>query len=45
MCTSLDQTNNLDLATIHHMLERVETEVQRFHAHLPEEIAIKPAAL
>jgi|SRR5712692_9488747 hypothetical protein len=35
----------LDPASIRHVLERVETEVRILHAHLPEEIQIKRAAL
>ena len=34
-----------DPASIHYVLERVEAEVERLHAHLPEEIALKRAGL
>ena len=34
-----------DPASIRYVLERVEAEVQLLHAHLPEEIQVKRAAL
>jgi DNA invertase Pin-like site-specific DNA recombinase len=34
-----------DPGSIRYLLERVEAEVQRLHAHLPEEIRVKRAAL
>ena len=34
-----------DPASIHYVLQRVEAEVARLHAHLPEEIQLKRAAL
>src|SRR5262245_6921722 len=34
-----------DPASIHYLLQRVESEVERLHAHLPGEMALKRAAL
>src|SRR5262249_6758725 len=34
-----------DPPSIHYLLERVEAEVERLHAHLPEDIKLKRAAL
>ena len=34
-----------DPVSIHYLLQRVEAEVERLHAHLPEEMALKRAAL
>ena len=34
-----------DPASIHYLLERVEAEVKQLHAHLPEEMELKRAAL
>jgi len=34
-----------DLASVRYVLDRVEAEVQRLHAHLPEEIQVKRAAM